>query len=278
MPYGTIAESNFDAELIELYHFRRGAAGMEYRYCSIVDDVVVASQATTRFNGTYTGNTGIKFAKPTKGRDLNRARVDCTVPKNHPIAQFFSVYPPSQVLHLYVYRTHASEVAINGGVKAFWQGEVLACDFALNPGKAVLQCEHLLAKMQRVGLRWRYQEPCNTVFGDAACGVDLEALKATGTLDDVDGITLTSSTFASEADGHWELGKIRFASGEVRFIKSHVGDEITIRYPIAGLLAGASFEVYPGCPHTRQACAVFGGMHKGFFTRPERNPFIRGLK
>lgn len=272
MAFNTFATSDDNAVLVELYHFIVGTT--EYRYASTEDAYIVSGQADTQLNGTYLGSAGepIEASAPVHSRDLNQSQMTARIARDHPIAQLFYGAPPTQVSKLYIYRTHLGDA----DVKRFWAGDFVGCDLA---GQK-LTLEPKLSRMRRSSLRWRFQGPCNLIFGSPRCGVDLESLKATGTLDAIDGVVLTSTTFGLQADGYYDLGKLRLDSGELRYITKHVGDDVTVRMPFTNATVGDGFDVFPGCNHGSDCADRWDNKpnQMAWFTTPQKNLFITGIK
>ena len=93
-------------------------------------------------------------------------------------------------------------------------------------------------------------------------GLELTAytapLKFDATLTALSGLTLTAAEFTSYASGRLAGGFIEWvrADGatEIRTIREHSGDAITIDYGALGLAADLVVTTYPGCAHSWAAC------------------------
>lgn len=130
----------------------------------------------------------------------------------------------------------------------------------------------------------RFQPKCNYFIYDdlvdgSGCGVDQTGFKLSTTVDTItsDGLTITNSDFALEADGFYKYGWIEFQN-ERRMITSHVGSTIEIRYRIFDLEAGSSIDAYPGCDGAVETCRdKFSNVDQfgGFPYIPVDNPATR---
>jgi hypothetical protein len=124
-----------------------------------------------------------------------------------------------------------------------------------------LTCEPTgsLGRARNQGARW--QRGCwKTVYstGLAGCNLDPAALTLAGTLEAVDGLTLTSDAFAA-APINLAGGAIAWTSAagliERRSIMEHSGATVTVLYAASDLLPGLEFTATPGCSRTWTACA-----------------------
>jgi uncharacterized phage protein (TIGR02218 family) len=116
-----------------------------------------------------------------------------------------------------------------------------------------ITCEPISTSASRPILHRKYQIQCPHKLGDYYCGVNLVPFTKNGTLDAVSGTTLSSSTFATEADGWFNGGTITI-DGEKRTIRKHVGANITLLDAFFDAKAGDSFAVIAGCSHDIATC------------------------
>jgi uncharacterized phage protein (TIGR02218 family) len=106
----------------------------------------------------------------------------------------------------------------------------------------------------------RYSATCRASLGDARCGIDIEALKVAITVDAVSGQVVSASEL-TQADNHWQLGYVRFATGAnagatFPIASSNLAtNSITLTgLPASAVVAGDTAFVYPGCDRTLRTC------------------------
>jgi uncharacterized phage protein (TIGR02218 family) len=134
-----------------------------------------------------------------------------------------------------------------------------------------------------------YQRICNHTLGDSLCGVDLDALKTTGTLSFVDvgnlfveSAALAAAVAAHGGDINWfALGHIKVGT-ETRFITGTTQDDrVYLNHPFTNATVGASFEAWPGDDKRVATCKVkFNNLLKNVSTpyMPNRNPQFKALE
>ncbi|MGH1447875.1 MAG: phage BR0599 family protein [Pseudomonadaceae bacterium] len=120
---------------------------------------------------------------------------------------------------------------------------------------------------------------------DAQLLVDLELtaytapLKFDATLTALSGLTLTAAEFTTYASGRLAGGFIEWvrADGatEIRTIREHSGDTITIDYGALDLAVDLVVTAYPGCAHTWAACGQLENQinYGGNLHMPLENPY-----
>ena len=110
------------------------------------------------------------------------------------------------------------------------------------------------------GLTQRLQQPlgrlylpsCPAVLGDSECGVDLEALRVTGTITAVTNRSIFTDTGRTEANDYFGAGNLTFTSGAntgfIVEVNQFASDQFTLSlsapYDIA---VGDTYSVTPGC-------------------------------
>lgn len=257
MSYEAIETSAFEGNPVELYKFVKGTA--EFYQTSSNEEI------------TYDGN--LYVPKPIKRDEvaltgeINKSSLGISVTKNNEVAQLFIQSFPSTVVTLTIFRLHVSD----GNAILLWRGRVNSCSFFENSAK--FTCESIFTSIKRTGLYRNYQKSCPHMLYDVACKA--QKLASYGTVDTANGITITSSLFASQADGWW-IGGIFESGNEQRYIHTHVGNTITIDRTIVGLNQGAALSVLPGCDRLKSTCETkFNNVNNygGFPYIPSNNPF-----
>lgn len=245
---------------LECYRFSQGSS--LWLWTSADRSVVLPS-------GTYSPTT------LTRG-DLDHSNEDeggslqLTVPRTNQVAQLFAAEIPSTPVLLTVFRCHRGEET---DVRVRFVGSVSAARLA-GP-EAVLLCQPWRATFRRTVPALRYQSQCNWSLYGTGCGVSPTAFRDLATVGSVAGAVVTSPDFAVRADHWFRNGWLEAPGGERRWIVAHVGNSVTLMYPLSTLLPGQQVSVYAGCDRTESACATkFANLanHFGFPRIPTRNP------
>ena len=262
MTYATVETSAQSGRPVELYEFLSGAT--YYRYTSADGDV------------SYGGNTyaAVPIARGAVEATSETARLALKIScaRDLPVLDLFSVGAPEEVVLITLRRMHAGD----GEVVIMWMGRVL--NVTINNASAEVHCESVYTSLKRVGLRRLYQKSCPHVVYGTGCGLARSTYKATKTVSTVSGTTITVGSIGV-ADGYYAGGYLEWTQSGVihrRAIHSQTGGGLVVSFPIPGITAGASVDIYPGCDHTLSTCAGkfsnslnYGGMP--FF--PTKNPF-----
>ena len=260
MTYAAIESSVQSGRPVELYEFMSGST--YYRYTSSDGDVAYGGH-------TY---TAVPIARGAVEATSETARLalEITCARDLPVLGLFSTIPPDEIVAVTLRRLHAGD----GEAITLWMGRIL--NVTWNSAAAEIHCESVYTSLKRVGLRRRFGKPCpHTLY---RCGVDRADFKATKTVSAIAGTTLTISSIGV-ADGYFAGGYLEWTSGGVvsqRAIRSQVGGVVTIGFPLPGLAAAASVDLYPGCDHTFATCAgKFGNgpNYGGMPHWPSKNPF-----
>lgn len=264
MSYTAIETSAQSGRPVELYEFLNGATS--YRYTSSDSDV------------SYGGNTytAVPIARGAVEATSETARLslEITCARDLPVLSLFATMPPESVVAVTLRRLHAGD----GEAITLWMGRIL--NVTLNNSAAEIHCESVYTSLKRVGLRRMYQKGCPHVLYRAGCGLDSTDFDLPRTVATVSGTTITMTTMAGYADGYFAGGYIEWESAtgyfERRAIRSQVGAVVTIAFPLPGLAASDSVNLYPGCDHTLSTCeAKFGNRlnYGGQPYYPDKNPF-----
>ena len=264
MTYATVETSTQGGRPVELYEFLSGAT--YYRYTSADGDV------------SYGGNTytAVPIARGAVEATSETARLalDITCARDLPVLGLFALMPPDQIVAVTLRRLHAGD----GEAITLWMGRVL--NVTLNNAAAEVHCESVYTSLKRTGLRRLYQKGCPHVVYGPGCGLDRDDFKVVRTVSTVSGTTVTVSTLSGYADGYFAGGYLEWESAtgifERRAIRAQTGAALTISFPLPGLAASASVNLYPGCDHSLATCdgkfdnrLNYGG--QPYY--PDKNPF-----
>lgn len=262
MTYATIETSSQSGRPVELYEFLNGTA--YFRYTSADGDV------------SYAGNTytAVPIARGAVEATSETARLalEITCARSLGVLDLFSTLPPDEIVAVTMRRLHAGD----GEAITLWMGRIL--NVTLNSAAAKIHCESVYTSLKRTGLRRLYQMACPHVVCGPGCGLTRATYKAIKTVATVAGTTLTFSAIGA-ADNYYTGGYLEWTSGGVvsrRAIRQQLAGVVEISFPLPGLTASASVDLYPGCDHTLATCTSkfsnslnYGGMP--YF--PPKNPF-----
>jgi len=228
------------AQPVELYRWTHAAEA--YRYTSAQGAQVL---------DTYSFEPAVvRRGAISQGDEINRALLEVTVPKDHPVALLFSLGPPVDRVLLTLWRRHATDADAEAVVA--WQGRVLSCEWS--GVQAVLRHEPVWTAVRRTGLRRTWGYSCPHVLGEAACGVDLGDFDATCTVSSVSGVTVVATGADAQANGYWVGGMLsRYDPATGRTLRTmivgHSGTTLRLLAPLA-LVAGDAVTLTPGCDHS----------------------------
>lgn len=243
---------------LELFEFLR--EGTYYRYTSGSVTVVKDAQnfmAKPIRRGTIANSD-----------DLNRAGLSITAMRDNPyvVAALSSSQPGS--ITIYGELTDSTWATI-------WKGRIIS--MFLHGAEAEIETESLLTALNRVALYSKYQIICRHVLYDEGCRLVASTYKYTGTVSNIDGVTITVPGLNGQSDGYYTAGYVKFGSYDYRMITNHVGNVITIYSLVPGLAVDDPADVYPGCDHSETICETkYSNLlnYGGFPWIPAgRNPF-----
>jgi len=262
MTYATIETSVQSGRPVELYEFISGST--YYRYTSADGDVVYGGN-------TYTAAPIARGAVEATS-ETARLALEITCDRSLGVLSLFSTLPPDQVVAVTLRRLHAGD----GEAIVLWMGRVL--NVTWNNAAAEIHCESVYTSLKRTGLRRLYQKGCTHVIYESGCNVARASFKSTKTVATVSGVTVTFSAIGV-ADNYFAGGYLEWVDGGVtyrRAIRQQLGGTVTISFPLPGLAASDSVDLYPGCDHTLATCiAKFsnGLNYGGQPYYPDKNPF-----
>lgn len=262
MTYAAIEASAQSGRPVELYEFRNGST--YYRYTSADGDV---SYGGNTFTAAPIARNAIEATS-----EVARLALNITCDRSLGVLSIFATVPPEDVIAVTVRRLHAGD----GEAITQWMGR--AVNVTWNNAAAEIHCESVYTSLKRTGLRRLYQITCPHVVYGPGCNLSRTGFKVTKTLATVSGTTLTITTIGVD-DGYFNGGYMEWTSGGIvhrRAIRTQIGGTLTISFPLPGLAASASVDIYPGCDHTLATCTTrfsnylnYGGMP--YF--PPKNPF-----
>lgn len=139
-----------------------------------------------------------------------------------------------------------------GGAVLRFAGEVATAPSrgGIYTAKAVL----LGGRLKRQIPNYYVQTPCNHVFGDDLCGVDVDALAVTGAVTAVAGNVVDVDAGDGAAADDFAYGYVEFGTGEALELRYVIrsepitgGQRLTLHRPLRALGVGADVRLLPGC-------------------------------
>lgn len=237
--------------------------GTEDRYYTSHDTPITIGLNT--YAPEAIGVTGIE-----KNEETSSDTVTITIPVDHEIALLFRPFIPPQPVSVVVYRGHVGD----SGITTAFTG-VIKSAVAEEACKLEAVTEHNTLKEKIPSLCW--QSGCVHQIFDDGCRLSRQDYFLNAALATVSGVTITSSAFATKADGYFNGGWIE-ACGTSVAILSHVGNTVTLFNALDGLASGMNVIAYPGCMGTEEACEAYGNKDNYFGCNdiPDTSPFGEG--
>jgi len=227
----------------ELYHIWKFNADVHYRYTS--GDVAVTYNGDNYTPATIErGETQYDAKLENSSLTVKAARVTT------PFIEYLAVNP----LDLYwieVFKLFRDQTPLEASV--VFVGQIKTVSF--KGIAAQIDCVGFEIYLQRTIPQFRYGPPCNWTLFDSKCTIDKTLYSTNAVLTDlsVDGLTLTSATFALEADDYYTYGYAEFGDAK-RMITSHIGDVVKLNYKIPELANGNTVTCFAGCSLDIETC------------------------
>ncbi len=263
MTFWSDEQSVQDSEPVELVDFACGAT--HWRQCS-------GPAAITYGGHEYAPQPDLKVGATEDAGNVMRATLDIAAEWGNPLVALYPGTPPDAIVTVVVYRVQGANAV------TWWDGYL--ADIRRQEGrKATIRCVASLSALGVGSLALRCGRKCQVPLYSSLCGVTKATYEIAGVVDSFSGLDVTSTTFATEADGYWVGGPITI-NGYGRLVLAHTGDTVTLSQAIPGLANGQAFTVAPGCNHTTDCDARFGNLlnQKAYPNLPtQKNPFTQGV-
>lgn len=133
-------------------------------------------------------------------------------------------------------------------------------------GTVDVSIRSLLAQLNRQVPAEVYQPGCRNTIYDARCALDPVAASVSGSVTGLSGSRLDYvATSLSQASGFFDLGLIRFTSGQLagesRTVRAYAGGGVQTVLPWPQQPAiGDTFTIRPGCDRTKVRCSALGNL------------------
>lgn len=233
---------------VELYHVWHIESDVHWRYTS--GDIAVT------FGGNVYNPVTIKRGSVVYNSELEVSSLAVSVARTDAPFSEFVARNPIDILWIQVSRLFRDQAPLEAGV--IFIGQVKAV--SIKGASANVNCVGFENQLRQPVPSERYQVGCNWTVFDlnspkvAKCTLDKDSYKLTTTVTvSADGLELTSSDFALQADDYYQLGYI-FFEGQRRLITAHVGSVVTLRFEFVDLESSDSVDAYPGCDGSGVTC------------------------
>jgi hypothetical protein len=213
---------------------------------------------------------------PKASGTLDKAQLTIRLPKDAALAEFFDVFPPSQVVNVTIFGGHVD----NGDFKTFWTGRVIALRTSAN--EAEFTCEPVSTSMRRMGLRRRYGYGCPYVLYGQQCLADKPSASLSVTVAAVSGATVTLPTgwFGIQVPTDFIGGLAEWTSADGRAETRTVIDvvsgsnQVLLSGDAETLVVGGPITMALGCNHQMSGCTLHNNIQNfgGQPWIPEKNP------
>ena len=240
MSYDALEQSTMEGQPIELYHFYDDI-GNHWRYTS------AATLQEFEFHDYEPEPIDRQNITATHNHFKNELKL--TLGRNNLFALNYVAGMLENLVSLVVYRLHLGDLT---DPIIYWRGVVQRVVFDENE-LPTIHATPLTNDVVRAGARRRCQIMCDLPLYSAYCSVTRSSYQIAGVITGVSGVTLSSATFGTKANG-WLTGGMIIIGDAKRLIQWHVGTDIKIGRGIVDLATGVAFTAYAGCNHTATIC------------------------
>ena len=182
MTYLAAEQGATTGQPVELYDIAMGIT--HWRLASGGEDIVYALN-------TYE-SAPCKRSEIEKTGEIPKDSVEVELPRGHAIGLLFHAGVPDEEITLTIYRGHGSFYI------TYFKGYLTYVEFNAN-NIATCTFEPRSSDLPYVGGRRRVMRLCGHLLYSFRCGVNKEAYRLDGTIDSIDGITVTASEFGAAA-------------------------------------------------------------------------------
>lgn len=244
MTYELIETSLDSGKPIRLYKFSRGVTS--WGYCTADRDI---THLGVKYRSTAVSDNTIR-----QSGEATADTFEVTLPAAADIAQMYRGVGPSKAIDITVYDMHYGDTeAIISYI-----GSIYAVKFpAQDRSKIICNTDSISLKL--LGLRYTWGRNCNYTVFERGCEVNRDLYKVEALVQSMDGLTISSATFATLDDDWFAGGYVEWQQGvgnfETRGIVSHTGSVLELLGGTEGILLGSTVAVYPGCNGTLSICS-----------------------
>lgn len=265
--YTTQDTSVQDGSPIHLFQFLLD--GMYYRYTNRPEGITAMGYSWEYSN--------LDMGEVEVDEDINRNDIPLKLPRDNQLAEIFFTDIQDSVCGVTIFRGY--EDALSDFI-TYWKGRVAS--FNIMKNTVDLKCESIFTSMKRPGLGEKMSKNCPHVLYGRGCNLDAtdsatDALYIEDIVSDIssDGLTLTIASAGLQADGYYRGGMVQAPDGVFRYIRDHVGEQVTLSIIHDGFVSSDYVRLFPGCDRTTTTCStVFNNLdNHGGAPYTNINPF-----
>ena len=246
MSYKSLETSVDNANPFELYLFTYKQNTYAYTSSQTGYTLFIDNTSYT-FNPEY-----IERGDNLKLGDSSNTQETCiiTVSRNNNVALLYQGSPPeTDSVSVTIYRIHGDN---SSDYSTILNGKISQVHFSNSVAEITINIDSVLKRNIPQGELSYF---CQNNIYDVKCKLKDSDYEIRYGVDHIDHLTIKSSTLAGKPDGYYTDGYIKMGNA-YRQIATHVGDTITIKYPISSADLEGSFLAYPGCNGLFYTCAV----------------------
>lgn len=246
MSFETYELSYDDASPVELYLFTYN--NIDYAYTSALRDrtLTVGGTSYTFAPAIISRGDSLKLGS-NRG---NQESCTITVLRNNEVASLYMGAPPEEdSVRVQIFRAHNDTG--NDYIRLV-DGIISQVTFSESYATITVNIENVLSRSMPRGKLSYY---CQNLIYDSKCQLNEEEYTIRVSVTGFDKLTITSTTLSAYDDGYFVGGFIKMGNA-YRQVASHVGNTITIKYPIAPRDQEGSFTICPGCDGLFATCAL----------------------
>ena len=277
MTFDVLAKSRRSARPVELYLFVYGDSLTKY-YAYTNGQTPITYDADDGRGPIEYQPLAIAREGVQSSGNLDKSTLEVSVAQTSELAQEFRVYPPSDVISLFIRGGHIGDDEF----LVVWSGRVLGG--TLKDSTCKLACEPIATMLRRAGLRRNYQLGCPLVLygeGEGQCNADKVAATMTVLAVSAAGVTLTIPFGWGDGrlyrGGLVEWDNVDTGAHEIRTIlQIPNGTDLTLNGLARGIVAGTVVTIRKGCNHLTSDCLnVHNNINNygGHPFIPTKNPF-----
>jgi len=266
MTFATYETSIAAGKPVLLYEFQRQAT--YWRYTSAEIDIAVGTTIYAHIDGLQ--DDGIS-----QSGDASRDQLSITAPLSLPAVQSYLTSRPSTRTRVVIRSLHRGDT----DAPVQWVGYINSVRRGAL-GQCTIACESIASTFARPGVRLAFSRSCPYTVYDRQCGVSPEKFMVPGTVQSLDGQSITALALGAQGDGYFTGGFLAFTStdgfAETRGIDLQTGTTAVIYGGTAGMAADMAVKLYPGDDYTIATCRDrFGNqLNNGAFPgMPGKSPF-----
>lgn len=238
-----------------VFMFKFVRSGKEWRYTN-------ADQNLQYLGNTYT-SAPITMDSVIQSGVVAAETLKIQMPRVLPLAVYLDAIATSSEISVFVYKVHMTENSVDGGYAnstdstVFWVGTYLGISRP-SPSQRTLSFSSLT--LARSGLRLSWLSGCPHILYGRGCNVNKATygIETGVSITVVNGVTVSSSSFATHASGWFSGGFIQWETEagvvESRGLETHVGSTCTVFGGTNGIGGGINYKIYAGCAHVPQVC------------------------